>query len=310
MIILVMAGVALLVLADSRFSFARNENETKRDLIKGESEIERLKSMCQERGLELSRLEPQRQETMEAWDSSVRQVANLTQREQDLTAARAELLKQIPAVESGFAQYRAKYRDATWAAAAGESLGNLKTRGGREYHDVVIVRVTHVGLEIHHEQGIARLQAPDLDAALQDRFQWDDSERLARLKEEADRQESIAATTLKKSEITDPPEIEKGNSYAVTDPKPALDPAKVDMLRKKVIGWKYKVVQLNSDRTQALSAGYGRQSSVPGSLETWQAKAERLTSALAKARAEYAAAKADLAVVAPDDPLLHEPEKP
>jgi len=310
LIILVMAGVALSVMADSKFSFARSESETKGDLTKGESEIERLKTTFQERGHELSRLEPQRREAEAACESTLRQVATLTQREQELKSTREDLLQQIPAVENGFAHYRTKYRDATWAAAAGESLGNLKTRGGREYHQVVIVRVTHVGLEIRHELGIARLQAPDLDAALQDRFQWDNSERLAHLKEESAYQEAMSAVTPKKTDLSDPQEIGKGNPYAVTETKTALDTAKVESLRRKVMGWRSNVEQLTAEKSQAQSAAYGRQSSVPGSLETWQAKAERLTSALARAKAEFAAAKADLAAVAPDDPLLHELEKP
>jgi multidrug resistance efflux pump len=83
------------------------------------------------------------------------------------------------------------------------------------------------------------------------------------------------------------------------------DAARIEVLRGKVIGWKSKISRLSSDRNQAQSAAsYGSQSSVPGSLETWQARAARLGAELAKARAEHAAAKAALAAVAPNDPLL------
>jgi hypothetical protein len=49
----------------------------------------------------------------------------------------------------------------------------LTTRDGREYLQAVISRVTDVGLEIRHEHGTARIQAADLDASYQERFQWE-----------------------------------------------------------------------------------------------------------------------------------------
>jgi hypothetical protein len=65
-------------------------------------------------------------------------------------------------------------------------LGNLKVRNGREYLQATILRVTDVGLEIRHEDGIARIQAPDLDSKWQDRFQWKDDERRKVLAAERD----------------------------------------------------------------------------------------------------------------------------
>ena len=74
---------------------------------------------------------------------------------------------------------------------------------------------------------------------------------------------------------------------------------------RTVIGWKSKVTKLRSERSLALSnSGYGNQTSVPGSLETWGAKAARLGNELARANSELAVAKANLAALAPDDPLL------
>jgi hypothetical protein len=79
----------------------------------------------------------------------------------------------------------------------------------------------------------------------------------------------------------------------------------VAALRRLVIGWKSKVSKLRYERSVALSnSGYGGQTSVPGSLETWGAKAERLGNELVRAQSELVVAKSNLAAVAPGDPLL------
>jgi hypothetical protein len=89
----------------------------------------------------------------------------------------SQLRAAIASVDGDFSSYRADYRRKAWSAGVGESLGNLKVRNGREYVQATILRVTDVGLEIRHEDGIARIQAPDLDPKWQDRFQWEDDER-------------------------------------------------------------------------------------------------------------------------------------
>jgi hypothetical protein len=187
----------------------------------------------------------------------------------------------------------------------GQSLGNLSLRGGREYRQAVISRVTDVGLEIRHEHGIARIQAPDLDASMQDRFQWNDEERRARLAAEKADHDSIAPPPAPEDEPVAKIKRPSPSTKKTDSSKDEVDPDELSMLRSNVIAWKSKVVQLDADRSQAISsASYGGQSSVPGSLETWQAKASRLGGELARARAKLAEAKAALMVVSPDDSLL------
>lgn len=79
-------------------------------------------------------------------------------------------------LETDFSRRRAKYRSKTWSAAVAKYFGNFKVRNGRESLQATITRVTDVGLEIRHEGGIARIQAPDLDFKLQNRFQRIDAE--------------------------------------------------------------------------------------------------------------------------------------
>ena len=191
------------------------------------------------------------------------------------------------------------------------SLDTLTIRGGRAYQQATIARVTDVGLEIRHEHGIARIQAPDLDSKLQDRFQWSGEERRSRLEEERENHEGEAA----KEAAGETDGIGSGEAVAEPIPAPQMkrippthppeDPEKLQRLRLQVSGWTAKVSQLRIDRAEASSrASYGNQSSVPGSLETWVARSARLGRELLRAQAALAAAKADLATLAPNDPLL------
>jgi hypothetical protein len=192
-----------------------------------------------------------------------------------------------------FARYRTKYRDTTWAEAVGQPLGNLTSPGGREYRQAVIVRVTDVGLEIRHEEGTARVQAPDLDPALQERFQWNDEERRARLKQELDSQE-CATSSPDPATVAD---AGAGGTHPFKDETVLPDAGKLEALRGNVRAWKSKVAQLNAARNETRSKATSRiQSSIPGTLETWQARTARLENDLSLAKAELAAAQAILAV--------------
>lgn len=301
LIVVVFVGVGLSMMVDRRFGFSKHVSSLESGFNAGDEELGQLTVVYQESSRNLAELEPELRTNASTLESLRSQMAGLEKRRAALTASLDGLGKSIPALEKEFATYRGKYRDAARSAAVGQSLGNLAVRGGREYRAAVISRVTDVGLEIRHENGIARIQAPDLDQAMQDRFQWDDEERRARLNQENAAQEAVARIP----EAVEPMEARPETPIRPNRDEGGVDPDKLESLRGKVTFWKNKVAQVSSDRSRALSsASYGSQSSVPGSLETWQAKASRLGTELAKARSELAAAKAALALVAPNDPLL------
>jgi hypothetical protein len=301
LIIVVFAGVALSMMVDRRFGFSKRVSSLEHDIRMGETELDQLKDDLQAGSRKLADREPALRKAGSTLESHRNRIAESEQRRQSCGRSLEALRKEIPRLEEEFSRYRRKYREITWASAVGQSLGNVTIRGGREFRQAVISKVTEVGLEIRHEHGIARLQAPDLDQSIQDRFQWSDEERRARLKEERAEHAAIASEpeTPEESESSPTPEPSARRS----EDRP--DATKTSALREKVIAWSTKVSLLNSERSRAVSAAsYGNSSSVPGSLETWQAKASRLSAELAKARSELAAAKAALAAVAPDDPLL------
>ena len=85
--------------------------------------------------------------------------------------------------------YRREYVRWVWLAAKGERHPELRMRHGMTYREVVIRRVTEVGLEIRHSSGTARLHHGDLPDEWQERFRWDEKEAQQSLaaEERADR---------------------------------------------------------------------------------------------------------------------------
>lgn len=297
LIVVVLAGVGLSLMVDRRFSVSKNATTLAKELENGQAELEDARSFLQRKSLELAAGEPKRRQISEAYASLGRRLDELDQRKAVMLAGRKRLEREIPLLESEFAGYRRKYRDATWMAAVGEKPGNLILRGGREYLDVVITQVTEVGLEIRHKDGIARIKSQDLSTAMQDRFQWNDKEQQARFAAEEEVHKAMEPNRVIE-ELVPPHGRESGQSGGP-------DERKLEALRGKVSAWKAKVSKLKSDHSQALSsASNNSQSSVPGSLETWQVRASRLGGDLARARAELAAARAGLAELSPSDPLL------
>ena len=293
-IVLVMAGIGLSLLVDRRFADSKTVNATEEAIRAGGEEIERLEFFLHRDTRELAGAEPARRARVVSLASARRDLEDLSKRRETLQRTRDQLRSAVATIGQEFANYRGKYREFARAAAVGQSLGTLQVRGGREYHQAVITRVTEVGLEIRHEHGMARVQAPDLGAALQDRFQWNEEERRARLMEEAAHHAAVGDSAAKPL---------KPEPTAMARELP--DDRKLESLRAKVRAWQSKVAHIETQKNEAeSSASYGAQSSVPGSLETWQARAARLETERSKARAELAVAKAELARVSPQDPLL------
>lgn len=305
MIVLVMAGVGLSLVVDKRLKASTAAVATQNETGEDNRELDELNSIYSDRSVGLLNAESSQRTGAQTLRNLSAQVQTLRERQAQLEKTRDQLRSSSATLEEKFSLYRADYRRKTWAAAAGQKVGTLTVRDGREYHDVTITRVTEVGLEIRHEHGIARIQTPDLDQEMQDHFQWNDAERLDHLKKEIESEHSIEedAETLKTS---------AGGSTVtghVKKKNPDQDMEKLMLSRRNVSAWRLKVIQLSSEKIEASShdASYGNQSSVPGSLETWSAKDARLGNELIRARTALAIAKSDLGQLAPGDPLLKDP---
>ena len=310
-IVVVMVAVGLSVVADKKRIFSSGAGELQREISAGATQISELTDHTAEQALLLDGSASNLRKGSNAHREVAAQLESQRQRQAALERSRIEVRESITALDQSFSRYRASYRQKTWADAVGESLATLTVRGGRAYQLATITRVTDVGLEIRHEHGIARIQAPDLDPKLRDRFQWSDEERRSRLKEEhenlmgkpdAEDPEIAVGEDPEADLIPQPPALRVGH---LQDPNAAEDAEKLRLLRQKVNGWNGKVSKLRTDRRDAASrASYGNQASVPGSLETWVARSARLSRDLLRAQAGLAAAKSELAVVSPHDALL------
>jgi hypothetical protein len=185
-IVLVMTGVGLSLLVDRRLKFSSGVVKIQREIRQDAMELEHLTALHDERSRILKKSGSKPQPGAGGGRLLAEELKAMDRRQVALMEMRGQLRKALASQDGGFSFYRADYRRKTWLAAVGENLGNLKVRNGREYLQATITRVTDVGLEIRHEDGIARIQAPDLDSRLQDRFQWKDEERRKVLEKERD----------------------------------------------------------------------------------------------------------------------------
>lgn len=303
LIVLVMAAVGLSLLMDRRFQFSSGVSELRHEVKLGDTEISELKNKNEYLNQSLAESGTRRLSESQTYKELASQSESRGRRQADLVKTRDELLSVVTVLEGKFSAYRASYRRETWAAAVGENLGNLTLRSGRTYQQVSIRRVTDVGLEIQHADGIARVQGPELDAKFQERFQWDDEERRLRLKEESENFDNHGndKTPGGGTEVVT---TQSESAREANKARNAERNLKRAAQRQNVRNWKSKVRQLTSEQAEAVSRSTYGSKSVPGSLETWQNKAARLSGDLAKARAALAAAKADLSAISPSDTLL------
>ncbi|MES2475785.1 MAG: hypothetical protein V4640_08390 [Verrucomicrobiota bacterium] len=305
-IVIVLVAIGLSVMMEKRFAFSSGAVRLERETEVLAEEIHALRDRQDFVTGRLADLELPRARASKEFAKTKQTILEAGQRKQLLTTSRDELVKAVQSGEEEFSKYRADYRLTSRNKAVGEEIGTLTLRDGRKYLESAITKVTDVGLEIRHQHGFARIQAPDLGKEWQERFQWDDEERRSRLKEEELAHARMSAP--KTPHENDPPKRVipskvRVSKVTVQPEQLAQDRENLENLRITYSGWKSKVNRLRSDHNEAVSNS-ARQRSVPGSLETWNSRASRLRVQLTKARLELSAARARLSAVSPRDPLL------
>lgn len=305
-IVLVMGSVGFSILVDRRLKSSTSFVETRKDFDVNAHELDDLKLRCMERAQVLADSEPTVRSGTHAREKLLAQLESLQKRRPFLVNSCNQLKATNASLEEKLSNYRREYRRKIWMQAVGEKLGDLTISGGREYRDVTITRVTEIGLEISHENGLARIQAPDLGQDLQNRFQWSDEERRQHLKNELELDHVQLAAPEREPVSGDSSQRTIRKRVGILqDTRSPADKEKVRVLRHLVSAWHIKINQLKIEKSEASSrAAYDKRSSVPRSLETWSAKEIRLANELANAIAALAAAKLELAQFSPADSLL------
>lgn len=297
LILLVMVGVGLSLLVDRRFELSSNGNQLRVDIEKGTGLLEETR-VKHDRALgELTRLEGARNPQAKELARLQEQVKQARERISTLADQVEKLESSIGISQKDFEDYADKYRNHVWMAAIGEKQASITLRDGRRYEDVTFLRVTAVGIEISHRDGRARMDSQDLDASWQERFLWNSSERKALLEGE---------NQVPPVQAAQAPAISKGSKGKNPPPEavePSPDPTAANKLRADVLNWNNKVSGLRMQLQEAQSNIGSKLKSPPGSLETWQQRANRLTVELTQAKAKRDMARLKLAQMDPDDPL-------
>lgn len=294
LILLVMVGVGLSLLVDRRFELSSNGNQLRVELEKGLGLLEETR-VKHDRALgELTGLENARNPQAKELASLQGQVKQAKERISTLADQVGKLESSIAIAQKDFEEYADKYRNHVWLAAIGEKQPFITLRDGRRYEDVTFLRITAVGIEISHRDGRARMDSQDLDASWQERFLWNSSERKALLEGE----NQVPPVQPVKAPVTS-----KGKNPPPEAVEPSPDPNAANKLRADVLNWNNKVSGLRMQQQEAQSNIGSKQKSPPGSLETWQQRANRLTVELTQAKVKRDMARLKLAQMDPDDPL-------
>ncbi len=305
-IVLVFVGIGFSLMVDKRFKFSSSRISIEETLAAEAHELEAARHRL-ELAKEQWKKESHPRSGQETELASAKERAGTSdERLKSLKERRAVIEEERKLASAAFEEYQARYRKQVRAEAAGEKLAELASRGGKIYTDVTIRRVTSAGLEIVHSHGPIRLQPEDLDSSWHERFQWDPEEvEKALIQERASEEKHRKSVDKAESARRIEPVVVK----PLSKEKQAAEEAdkKLAFLRREVIDARGHMnkAELEADRARQ-EAQMNRGRSVPGSLETWDAKARRLDGLSAKFREKYVAARGRLATVSPTDSLLQD----
>jgi len=172
LIAVVLVGVGLAILVKRRYEYSTKLIEIQRESIFVQAELADMRSKHDSKAQRLLVSEARAsQQLIDQKNYSTARQHDL-ERRTDLTSRRAVLTEALEKLEKEFTTCVNENRLKAREEAIGQKLESLTILSGRKYLQVTIVRVTDVGLEIRHTDGMARIAARDLDESMEQRFQW------------------------------------------------------------------------------------------------------------------------------------------
>jgi hypothetical protein len=102
----------------------------------------------------------------------------------ELRESAAGLRSEVANLAAAAAAERENWIASTRAAAVGKNFETFIGSGGRVYEDVTITRITDVGIEFRHSDGLARLPATEVSREFHDDFGLDTNAAIAALDQE------------------------------------------------------------------------------------------------------------------------------
>jgi hypothetical protein len=302
MVFVVFCGIGISLVADTRLEFG--------------SSLHSLKSTISADQLKLETLNIALETTRETWQREYAPVAGHEQtlaelesitssnqaRISQLRAEQIGLTRQLNQTEQNFHNYRVRIRTQARANCVGQALESLTLPNGRSYRDVVVRGFDELGLRIHHQGGSARLSYEDLPESWKNRLHWQEDELKITQRQSPPSRKSVGTPET----LPEPRKpIQKTIDQRSADRKPREDDIKV--ARTRFIQSRQAYLHLRSQASAARLNASSSRKSVPGSLETWAARAEKLERHTFQLRAGFLQAKSELSSISPGDPLLQQP---
>lgn len=185
---MVMALIVLLGFG-ALFMFAMDEGAQGADLSieaiikRQDKEIDTLKSNLESATEDLSHA-PERETVAKTLASTARENQSREVEIEDLRSGLETANEGIARLVTEFEDYKDEYRAFARKEAEGEKLPELTTNDGATYKNVTIREVTAVGMQVRHQAGFKRIPFELLPDDLQDRFQFDPTQKDEAIAEE------------------------------------------------------------------------------------------------------------------------------
>jgi hypothetical protein len=111
-----------------------------------------------------------------------------------------ELGKGVATLREEWEDYKNRYRAQVREAAVGTRMPELRTADGKVFKDVEISKVTAIGVDIRHQDGLGRVGFEQLPPELQDLYQFDKAQMLAEASREEEARAGLAQAVAKAQE--------------------------------------------------------------------------------------------------------------
>ena len=113
--------------------------------------------------------------------------------------------ERIAVSKERFEDYKNEYRAFVRTEAEGSKLDSLETGDGKTFANVSIRKVTAVGIDIRHRDGLTRIEYEELPEEMQDYYQFDADQKAAEISREAKMKnrhyKAVAVAETKRSEV-------------------------------------------------------------------------------------------------------------
>ncbi len=199
---------------------------------------------------------------------------NITQLITRIANAKTDIANRLKVYEN----YKDDYRAYARGKAKGESIDKLETVTGAVYKNVTIREVTAVGIQIRHDDGQKRIPFEELPQAMKDRFQFDPSQKVKALADEAAARSVHEAAVAVADGLADQ-QAAKDRAKGVEENHQkvlqtiAIKEAEIVSLKQDIISLRQDMSRASSEASSARAAGHihiDRTSNVGDSIQSKQ----------------------------------------